>query len=77
MVRVGEGIGDVAYFLATALAPMVLYQRYRAHLTYPFEAMIISQAIGGMMAPESNRILIQRVAAAVEDHDAFAVVVGA
>jgi len=102
MVRVGEGIGDVAYFLATALAPEVrrqhemkllahyqdslakkgvpavdtkaLYQRYRAHLTYPFEAMIISQAIGGMMAPESNRLLIQRVAAAVEDHNAFAVV---
>jgi aminoglycoside/choline kinase family phosphotransferase len=102
MVRVGEGIGDVAYFLATALAPEVrrqhemkllahyqdslakkgvpavdtkaLYQRYRAHLTYPFEAMVISQAIGGMMAPESNRLLIQRVAAAVEDHNAFAVV---
>jgi len=27
-----------------------------------------------MMAPESNRLLIQRVAAAVEDHNAFAVV---
>jgi hypothetical protein len=61
----------------TTVETKVLYQRYRAHLTYPFEAMIISQAIGGMMAPESNRILIQRVAAAVEDHDAFAVVVGA
>jgi len=101
MVRVGEGIGDVAYLLATALAPdvrrqheqellshyqhclavrgvttvkpKVLFQRYRAHLTYPFEAMIISQAIGGMMAPESNRILIQRVTAAVEDHDAFGI----
>jgi len=101
MVRVGEGIGDVAYFLATALAPKVrrnhemqlldhyqhslvangvktvttkeLFQRYQAHLTYPFEAMIISQAIGKMMTPENNRILIQRVAAAVEDHNAFSI----
>ncbi len=101
MVRVGEGIGDVAYFLATALAPAMrneyenqivkhyqhflekngvqelvaddLFKRYQAHLSYPFEAMIISQAIGGMMAPECSRILIERVTAAVEDHNAFAV----
>lgn len=68
LVRVGEGIGDVAHFLATALRPEIrrshemqllkqynqilaekgieglsintLINRYRAHLIYPFEAMI-------------------------------------
>lgn len=99
LVRAGEGIGDVAYFLATALTPETRrlheadllsnyvrilkdngvaginpesqLQRYRAHLVYPFEAMLITLAIGGMMDLESNLELIRRTAAADEDLDAF------
>ena len=102
LVRIGEGIGDVAYFLATALTPEIrrtcearllaryeqvlldhqiaaldatpLWHRYRAHLTYPFEAMVVTLAVGGMMALESNLELIRRAAAAIEDHDAFAAI---
>jgi len=48
-----------------------LLQRYRAHLAYPFEAMLVTLAIGGMMDTESNLELIRRTAAAVEDLDAF------
>jgi hypothetical protein len=101
LVRTGEGISDVAYFLATALNPetrrlheanllsryiQILMdngvegidlasqlQRYRAHLVYPFEAMLVTLAIGGMMDLESNLELIRRTVAAVEDLDAFAV----
>jgi hypothetical protein len=47
--------------------------RYHAHLVYPFEAMLVTLAIGGMMDLESNLELIRRTAAAVEDLDAFAV----
>ena len=100
MVRFGEGISDIAYFLSTALNPEtrrlhetsliaiytqgledngvtgidvnMLLQRYRAHLIYPFEAMIVTLAIGGMMNLESNHELIRRTAAAVEDLNAFA-----
>jgi Ser/Thr protein kinase RdoA (MazF antagonist) len=100
LVRIGEGIGDVAYFLATALTPetrrthearllaryqqvladhgvgaldlATLWHRYRAHLVYPFEAMVVTLAVGGMMALESNFELIRRTATAVADHDAFA-----
>lgn len=99
LVRSGEGISDIAYFLATALAPEIRrlhevsllsryvqvlmdngitgidltgqLQRYRAHLVYPFEAMLITLAIGGMMDLESNLELIRRTASAVADHDAF------
>ncbi|ARO88378.1 aminoglycoside phosphotransferase [Nitrosospira lacus] len=102
LVRVGEGVGDVAYFLATALDPKVrrlheanllsiygkelrdhgiagidtenLMRRYRAHLTYPFEAMVVSLAVGGMMELESNHELIRRTAAAIEDLDAFSAI---
>jgi thiamine kinase-like enzyme len=102
LVRFGEGMGDVAYFLATALTPEVrrnheanllaiyteeltnrgienidsetLRQRYRAHLVYPFEAMVVSLAVGGMIRPEANCELIRRVAAAVNDLDAFAAI---
>ena len=102
LVRFGEGIGDVAYFLATALTPEVrrnheanllttyaeeltkcgienidseiLKQRYRAHLVYPFEAMVVSLAVGGMIKLETNRELIRRVATAVNDLDAFAAI---
>ncbi len=101
LVRIGEGIGDIAYFLATSLNPATrrahemeileryqetlsitgmtednftqLKERYRAHLCYPFEAMVVTLAIGGMMPLEDNLELIRRTAAAVEDHDAFAV----
>ena len=100
LVRWGEGVGDVAYFLATALKPEIrrkhekdlliqyvddlvnagvdgvdereLFRRYQAHLVYPFEAMTITLAIGGMMHHESNVEMIRRTAAAVDDHDSFA-----
>jgi hypothetical protein len=100
LVRMGEGISDLAYFLATSLKPEsrrihekqllelylatlasqgvdaldeeVYYQRYRAHLVYPFEAMIITLAIGGMMEQSNNLELIARVSAAIEDHDSYA-----
>jgi len=99
LVRSGEGISDIAYFLATALAPetrrlhevslvtrylQVLMdngvigidltsqlQRYRAHLVYPLEAMLVTLAIGDLMDLESNLELIRRTATAVEDHDTF------
>lgn len=99
LVRFGDGIGDVAYFLATALDPEVrriheasllsiyaqglkdhgvrdidtniLLQRYRAHLTYAFEAMVVTLAVGGMIKLEANYELIRRTAAAVKDLDAF------
>jgi Ser/Thr protein kinase RdoA (MazF antagonist) len=99
LVRFGEGISDIAYFLATSLAPETrrnhetrliaaygeelrdngiteielgdLLQRYRAHLAYPFEAMVVSLAVGGMMKLENNYELIRRTAAAVDDLDAF------
>jgi hypothetical protein len=104
LVRFGEGIGDVAYFLATSLNPETrriheaslvsayalalqshgvpdvepdsLMQRYRAHLIYPFEAMVITLAVGGMMKPENNYELIRRATAAIEDRDAFGAVMG-
>lgn len=100
LVRLGEGVGDVAYFLATALAvedrrraekellahyaeqlagqgvfgldEADLFRRYQAHLVYPFEAMTVTLAIGGMMQHDSNVEMIERAAAAVEDHDSFA-----
>lgn len=99
LVRIGEGVGDVAYFLATALEPQLrrrheksllnqyvnqlamagvseldedrVFNRYRMHLAYPFEAMMITLAIGGMMQNDVNLELIKRAAAAVEDHDSF------
>jgi len=102
LVRFGEGISDIAYFLSTALKPEtrrlhesglialyaqsleengvtgidvnMLLQRYRAHLIYPFEAMIVTLAVGGMMELESNHELISRTATAVEDLEAFAAI---
>lgn len=101
LVRLGEGVSDVAYFLSTALTPKMrrlheedllnlyaktlrdygvvgvddtqLRQRYRAHCSYAFEAMLATLAVGGMMALESNLELIRRTAAAVKDLDAFCV----
>jgi hypothetical protein len=102
LVRIGDGMGDIAYFLATALHPEIrrlheasllaiyiqslkesgvkgidtkgLLRRYRSHLVYPFEAMVMSLAVGGMMELENNHELIRRTAAAVEELDAFAAV---
>jgi hypothetical protein len=101
LVRIGEGISDVAYFLSTALSSetrrlheaellakyiqtladngvadidnALLMKRYRAHLVYAFEAMIVTLAVGGMMNLGSNLELIRRTAAAVEELDAFSV----
>lgn len=100
LVRMGDGIGDVAYFLATALNPetrrlheasllakyiqtlanngiagmdnAILMKRYCAHLTYAFEAMVVTLAVGGLMDLDSNLELIRRTAAAVDELDAFA-----
>jgi hypothetical protein len=100
LVRMGEGIADIAYFLATALEPElrqahersllelyrqtlaaqgitevtqdVLWQRYRMHLSYPFEAMVVTLAIGGMMEEEANLEMIRRAACAISDLDGFA-----
>lgn len=102
LVRTGEGVGDVAYLLATGLvpeqrraaeaalleryrealarwgAPLLdperLHARYRAHLTYAFEAMVVTLAVGGLMADDVARELSRRAAAAVADQDAFAAV---
>ncbi len=101
LVRAGEGVGDVAYFLGTSLpardaarargatscaatataslrcgveAPSLdaLGRRYRAHLAYPFEAMVLTLAVGGMMQGAANRELIRRTAQAVADHGSLA-----
>ncbi|MCK5830938.1 MAG: phosphotransferase [Methylococcales bacterium] len=99
LVRIGEGVSDIAYLLATTLEPKIrkvheasllvlyqkelkklgiknldttkLFQRYRAHLIYPFEAMVVTLAVGGMMERESNLELIRRATAAVEDQKVF------
>lgn len=99
MVRIGEGISDIAYFLSTSLTPESrknnehalithyiehltrlgiskinpdrMLQRYKAHLIYPFEAMLVTLAVGDMMELDANKSLIERTAAAIEDNDAF------
>lgn len=99
MVRIGEGISDIAYFLATSLDPEIrrsnenqlldyyvqqlskhqnikinteqIKQRYRAHLIYPFEAMLITLAVGGMMHQETNLKLIARATSAAADNNTF------
>jgi hypothetical protein len=99
LVRAGEGIADIAYFLATALepelrqaherplldlyrqtlaahgvaetAPDALWRRYRAHLSYPFEAMVVTLAVGGMMEENANLEMIRRAACAISDLDGF------
>lgn len=99
LVRIGEGVSDVAYFLSTALSVETrrlyeaellvkyaqtladngvadvdnsrLVQRYRAHLVYAFEAMVVTLAVGGMMKLDCNLELIRRTATAVEELDAF------
>ena len=99
MVRIGEGMADIAYFLATSLEPELrreherallnqyrhiltehcsvdwgmdeVLERYRAHLSYPFEAMILTLAIGGLMNHHSNLELIRRTTAAAMDWHVF------
>ncbi len=99
MVRIGEGISDIAYFLATSLSPNTrkdnehhlithyvqslkkqgitninpkqMYTRYRAHLLYPFEAMLVTLAIGEMMDLKANHTLINRTSAAIDDNNTF------
>jgi len=99
LVRMGEGISDIAYFMATSLEPETrrvhekqlldiylaalikqgidglderrLFQRYQVHLSYAFEAMVVTLAIGGMMDNAANIEQIRRVSAAVDDHDSF------
>jgi aminoglycoside phosphotransferase (APT) family kinase protein len=99
LVRIGEGVGDVAYLLATSLEPQMrrevehelltryamalsakgievdvanLTARYRAHLTYAFEAMVVTLAIGGLMEDAIAMEMVRRTAHAVDDLDAFA-----
>lgn len=99
MVRIGEGVSDISYFMATALVPEVrraceldvlkryhesiqilgriqsdfdtLLNRYRVHLAYPFEAMIVTLAVGGLMQEAANLEMIRRSALAVVDHKSF------
>ncbi|MFK5950063.1 MAG: phosphotransferase [Methylococcales bacterium] len=99
MVRTGEGISDIAYFLATSLDshtrkaneyqlikhyikelskrgithlnPKQIHQRYRVHLIYPLEAMLVTLAVGDMMDLAANKTLIKRAASAVEDNNTF------
>lgn len=99
LVRIGEGIGDIAYFLATALDPEIRRQhemnflkmyydallergihelefdkilhKYRSHLVYPFEAMLVTLAVGGLMDRSSNLELVRRAALAIEEQDGF------
>jgi len=101
LVRIGEGVSDIAYFLATALSTetrklyeaellaqyaqalaangvtdvdnTLLMQRYRAHLVYAFEAMVVTLAVGGMMKLDCNLELIRRTATAVQELNAFSV----
>ena len=48
-----------------------MQQRYSAHLIYPFEAMIVAPAIGGVMSVEYNCELLSRTIAAIEDLGCF------
>lgn len=102
LVRTGDPLGDVAYLLATAVAPEVrrehepsllagyrqalvdagapaqepadVERRYREHLTYALEAMVVTLAVGGLMDEPVVGELIRRAALAAQDHDAFAAV---
>ena len=102
MVRIGEGISDIAYFLTTSLNPETrrnnekrliqhyidrlikhgvtginteeILQKYRAHLIYPLEAMLITLAVGSMMNLKTNRTLIIRAATAVNNNHAFSAI---
>jgi len=53
------------------LNPEKIRQRYRAHLIYPFEAMLISLAIGDILDITANKTLIKRTVSAIEDNHSF------
>ena len=97
LVRRGDGVGDVAYLLASSLTPhdraeherallgeyakatgdesgTELQLRYRKHLTYALEAMLVTLAVGGFMPDADATELVRRTAAAVADNDAFTAV---
>lgn len=65
-------VAQLASYGVTGMDGPQLTERYRAHLVYAFEAMVVTLAVGDMMATESNLELIRRTAAAVDDWDAFA-----
>lgn len=98
LVRIGDGIGDLAYLLTTTLSsenrrehersllahyaavlsennvdqPLAaLFDRYRAHCCYAFEAMVITLAVGDMMKFDNNLELIRKTATAVHDLNCF------
>lgn len=48
-----------------------LFKKYRAHLIYPLEAMLVTLAVGDMMDLKANQTLIMRTASAVEDNNPF------
>jgi len=55
----------------TDLNPEQVQQRYRAHLIYPLEAMLVTLAVGDMMDLKANELLIKRAALAVKDNNSF------
>ena len=49
------------------------WKAYVAHLVYPLEAMVVTLAFGAMQPTAAVERVVARAAAAVVDHDAFAV----
>jgi Ser/Thr protein kinase RdoA (MazF antagonist) len=100
LVRAGPWASDVAYLLASSLAPderraherrlldhyldallaaggrppatAEAWRAYVAHLVYPLEAMVVTLAFGAMQPAAAVRRVVDRAAAAVSDHEAFA-----
>jgi thiamine kinase-like enzyme len=48
------------------------WRAYVANLVYPIEAMVVTLALGAMQPASAVGPVVQRAAAAVADHDAFA-----
>jgi len=48
------------------------WRAYIANLVYPLEAMVVTLAFGAMQPAAAVRRVVERAAAAVADHDAFA-----
>jgi hypothetical protein len=57
-------------------APTDAWRTYVAHLVYPLEAMVITLALGAMHPAAAVGRVVERAAAAVADHDAFAATSG-
>jgi Ser/Thr protein kinase RdoA (MazF antagonist) len=70
--RYGEGLRRQG---VDAPSGAELLGRYQAHLTYAFEAMVVTLAVGGLMDEAVAHEMVRRTAAAVSDHDAFARVI--